>query len=163
MVKQRRTKADQEFVDMNEHTDNTTQDIKAPPDGQETRWFVSVDELPDSTNWLLEIDSPEFYLTFEVADLSVLEKAIALLNSTLNTQSAPGKRAFVAKTDEVALGSFSRARVHLLRDNEDFPRCFVVVGPESRSTLRINLYEDGIRAFAKALTKALRDYTGEMG
>jgi hypothetical protein len=148
---------------MNQHPDNAAQDLEALPGGREARWSVSVDELADNTNWLLEIDSPELYLTFEVADLSVLDKAIALLNSTLNGQSAAGKREFVAKTDDVALGHFSRASVHLLRDNEDFPRCFVVVGPGSRSTLRISLYEDGIRAFANALAQAMRDYTGEMG
>src|SRR5262245_20396203 len=111
----------QEFVEMTQHTDNAAQDADAAPDGRQARWFDSVDELADSTNWLLEIDTPKLYLTFEVADLAVLERAIALLDSTLGGQGNVGKRAFVAKTDDVALGYFARASVHLLRDNEDFP------------------------------------------
>src|SRR5205814_1197104 len=123
----------QEVVDMHQHTDDADQDLGDLPVRRAKRWFVSVDELADSPNWLLEIDSPSLYLTFEVDDLSVLEKAIALLNSALDRNAAPGKRAFVPKTDDVSLGSFSRKSVHLIRDNEDFPRCFFVIAPGSRS------------------------------
>jgi hypothetical protein len=130
-------------------------------DTKPERWLVSIDEIAGSKNWLLEIDSPRLYLTFEISDLSVLERAISLLESAMNGQSAPGKHPFIAKTDDVALGSFSRASVHLLRDNEDFPRCFIVVGPESGSTLRLDLDEDSIRALSDALAQAKRDLTAD--
>jgi hypothetical protein len=148
---------------MNQHTKNAGQDVQSLPGERGRRWFVSIDQVTDSRNWLLEIDSPEGYLTFKVACLGVLEKAIALLDSTLESQSTIHKRPFVSKTDDVALGHFSRASVHLLRDNEDFPRCFIVIGPGSRSTLRMSLYEDDIRAFATALAEAMRDCTRESG
>ena len=130
--------------------------LKAHSTIQSSRWFISVDEIAESKNWLLEIDSPRVYLTLELADLSVLESAIALLNSSLDRQNALGTRSFVPNTDDVALGSVSWATIHLLRDNEDFPRCFLVVDSGSRTTLRITLDEDSIRAFAEALVEATR-------
>ena len=146
---------------MIQHVEKAEPHLEAPSTIQTSRWLISVDEIADSKNWLLEIDSPRVYLTFELADLSVLERAIALLNSTLDRQNALGTHSFVPETDDVALGSVSWATVHLLRDNEDFPRCFLVVDSGSRSTLRITLDEDSIRAFAEALVRATRDFLGE--
>jgi hypothetical protein len=151
MAKRHKTTRRQEFIGMTQHAHDTKPE----------RWLVSIDEIAGSKSWLLEIDSPRLYLAFEISDLSVLERAITLLESALNGQRAPGKHSFNAKTDDVGLGSFSRASVHLLRDNEDFPRCFIVVGPESGSMLRIDLDEDSIRALSEALARAKRDLTAE--
>ena len=146
---------------MIQHAGKADPHLEALSKMQGSRWFISVDEIADSKNWLLEIDSPRVYLTFELADLSVLERAIALLNSTLDRQNALGTRSFVPETDDVALGSVSWATVHLLRDNEVFPRCFLVVDSGSRSTLRITLDEDSIRAFAEALVEATQSLSEE--
>ena len=112
-------------------------------------WFVELSEVPDSEDWLLEIDSPHAYLTFTISELTVLQKAVRLLNESLSDSGK--KRTFSAETDEIALGTFNGTDVILLRDNEDFPRCFLAVGPKASSTLRISLYEAEMRAFTKAL------------
>lgn len=119
-------------------------------------WTVAIDELPDPTSWLLEIDSPNIYLTFQIANIAVLDQAVDLLNASLNLRISGSEPVFYGKADDVALGHFGKTAVHLLRDNEDFSRCFLVVGQASRSTLRISI--DGaeeIRAFAQALEHAL--------
>ena len=146
---------------MTQHTGKADPHLEALSTMQASRWFISVDEIAESKNWLLEIDSPQLYLTLELADLSVLESAIALLNSTSNRQNALGAHSFVPKTDDVVLGSVSWATVHLLRDNEDFPRCFLVLDSGSRCTLRITLDENSIREFAEALVQATQDFLEE--
>jgi len=114
-------------------------------------WTVAVDEQAESEFWLLEIDSPQVYLTFQLPDTSALQRAADLLNSSLVIRMPNSKPKFSAKRDQVNLGCFGDSVVQLLRDNEDFPRCFIVVGPHARSTMRISLEEQDIRAFLEAL------------
>lgn len=116
-------------------------------------WTVTIDESPDE-GWILEIDSPQLYLTFQLADLYAIDRAIDLLVSSLALCAENGEHRFDSTQDDVLLGHFGGTTVRLLRDDEDFPRCFVVVELDSRSTLRVNLDEDNIRIFAGALKHA---------
>ena len=136
------------------------EDLVVSPKGQAAPWIVAIDELPGGQEWLLEIDSPYVYLTFQLRELSILIRAIDLLNSAL-VQHLPGsKQTFVPNRDDLALGHFGEASVQLLRDNEDFPRCFIVVESKSQCALRISLAADDIRAFVAALRLALADSVG---
>src|SRR5437588_111645 len=103
-----------------------------------SRWIVAIDEIPESQDWLLEIDSPRVYLTFQLAEIAVLGRAVDLLNSALVPPPPGSKYSFNPDQDDIGLGHFDKAAVHLVRDNEDFPRCFVVVGPEAGSVMRIS-------------------------
>jgi len=122
------------------------------------RWFVEINESPESENWLLEIDSPHVYVTVDVSDIATLDGVIRLLDSALVIQ-----RCFDPKQDEVALGLFNGLPVHLIRDNEDFPRCFIIVGPQSGSVLRVSLDEENIRALRDALHNASSAVAGTEG
>jgi hypothetical protein len=136
-------------------SNNDPAHLDLPGNGVASPWTVVIDELPGSKDWLIEIDSTQVYLTFRVAEISVLARAVDLLDSALVTRLPGRKHLFVSNRDDVALGSFGEAAVHLLRDNEDFPRCFLVVEQASGSTLRISLDEGDIRALAEALRQAL--------
>jgi hypothetical protein len=109
-------------------------------------WAVAIDESDNSEGWQIEIDSPHIYLTFQVADLAIIRRGVELLQLTLTSEDARRCHEFVRYRDEVALGYFNGTAVHLLRDNEDFPRCFLVIGPTARSTLRLSLEEGDIPA-----------------
>jgi len=114
-------------------------------------WNAAIDELSDDNGWVLELESSQIYFTLKVLDLSVLSRAVYFLNAAL-TIRLPKKPPFCAEQDDLALGFFGNAPVHLLRDNEDFIRCFlVVVGAGEPSTLRISLDAENIRALAEAL------------
>jgi hypothetical protein len=126
------------------------------------RWIVEIDEGPAGEDWQLEIDSPEIYLSCQVSDRTVLERAITLLDSSL-TVRMPKKQKFTRKRDEVSLGRFNGNAVQLLRDDEDFIRCFIVIGQQARSTMRISLDEARIQAFLEALRKALEGSHGRNG
>jgi hypothetical protein len=121
------------------------------------RWIVSIDERPENRDWVLEIDSPYVYLTLQLGDLSILARAVELLNSGLAQQVPGSKHPFLPHRDAIALGRFGDATVHLLRDNEDFPRCFLLVQPNTECALRITVDAENMLAFAKALSRALSD------
>lgn len=124
------------------------------------RWVASIDEGPEGRDWLLEIDSPYLYLTLQLGDLSALQRAIDLLELAL-TENGPGsKHVFAIDRDDITLGRFGDAEVHLLRDVEDFPRCFILVQMNSECVLRITVDSGGVRAFAEALSQALADHPG---
>ena len=122
------------------------------------RWIVSIDERSQGQGWVLEIDSPHAYLTVEVADLYVLGRAIGLLKLALAAETLGASRSFIPNRDDIALGYFGDSKVHLLRDNEDFPRCFILVQPNAECALRLTIEAGGIRAFMMALSRALADY-----
>lgn len=133
------------------------EDVKPLPKEDRKRWFVEIDEWPSGEDWQLEIDSPQVYLSCQLSDIAVIERAVELLDSSLVVRMPGSKPRYSRNHDEVGLGSFNGTAVLLLRDNEDFPRCFIVVGPKSRSTLRVSLDEGSIRALAAAF----RDAVGE--
>jgi hypothetical protein len=118
-------------------------------------WVVAIDEAQDDETWTIEIDSPGLYLTFRLDALSAVRRAVEILDRSVNLQGASGKK-YSPEEDEINLGNFGGAVVQLIRDNEDFPRCFIVVGPRSRSTLRVGISGDNIRIFTQALRDALQ-------
>jgi hypothetical protein len=122
------------------------------------RWIVSIDEASQGPGWVLEIDSPHAYLTVQVTDLSALARAIGLLKLALATETLEDNRSFVPNRDDVPLGEFGGTMVHLLRDNEGFPRCFILVQPSQECALRITVEGEDLRAFMRLLSQALADY-----
>src|SRR5262245_34453828 len=93
--------------------------------GSSRRWEICVDESVDHDKWFLEIDGPHYYLVIQLDDLLVVKRFLRFLDQK------DGQ-------DELALGRFGSTSVSLLRDNEDFPRFFIVIGPKSQCTLRLS-------------------------
>src|SRR3954447_14354782 len=85
--------------------------------GTSGSWDVSVDESLDGNRWFLEIEGPQTYLTFRLRDLEVIPQALHLLHSCHGPN--------LAQESTLELGQFGSSTVTLVRDNEDFPRCFL--------------------------------------
>lgn len=113
--------------------------------GSSGRWSVDVDESSDGTGWTLELDGPAVYLVFALRDLSVARQALNYL------RQSPSRRGVLP------LGHFESAGVSLHWDNEDGGRCFLIVGPQARSTLRMTLTADDTRCLAEALDQVVDD------
>jgi hypothetical protein len=60
------------------------------------------------------------------------------------------------------IGYFGRAPVSLLWDNEHQDRCFLVVGPKSRSTLRLSFCTRDITTLREALGQLREDLGQEL-
>src|SRR5438067_1519342 len=116
--------------------------------GSSRRWDVAVDEALDRNAWSLEIEGPQTYLVFQLQDLKVLPAALGFL------QSGPRPirgRDWHGGESSLTLGRFGSASVSLVWDNEDFLRCFILVGPKARSTLRLSLEAEDIPMLIEAL------------
>jgi len=120
------------------------------------RWTVEVSEALGGGDYSLEIDGPQAYLLFNLSDLRVLKKAFRLLQGALHANGRQGE-GLATSEDRLPLGHFGAASVTLVRDNEESPRCFVVVGPKARSTLRLTLQADDIRMVSAAIEEIVKD------
>jgi hypothetical protein len=124
--------------------------------GSSRRWDVAVDESLDRENeWSLEIDGPATYLVFQLRDLQAVSEALDFLQSRSHRKPSQERPPAAERADSLTLGTFGTASVSLLWDNEDFPRCFLVVGPRARSTMRLSLDQDDIAMLVEALEQVV--------
>jgi hypothetical protein len=121
--------------------------------GSSRRWEVVVDESLDRENeWSVELDGPNAYLVFQLKDLRPLVQAVKFLE-----RGCEPRKGGADPAETHPLGQFGSATVSLVWDNEDTPRCFLVIGPKSRSTMRLTLQADDIQALLQALREAVED------
>jgi hypothetical protein len=132
---------------------------KTPPRRFAKQWSFSVDDLLDTDTLALEIDSPDLYLTFELADKDHIQQSLALLASGTSAECKNGKpeKKFDPSTDELVLGRFGHANVFLLKDDEVCPRFFLIVGGRSKFKVRVRLEGDHLQGFIEALKSAVSD------
>src|SRR3954453_17563537 len=123
---------------MNDKTDQPAEGLGLLAHGSSRRWDITVDQSLDRDEWSLEIDGPQTYLVFQLRDLRVIPEALRFLRSGPPSNRAKGHRHSGGES-ALHLGRFGSTSVSLLWDNEDFVRCFIVVGPKARSTLRLSL------------------------
>lgn len=132
---------------MNNKDDQLTEGLGLVANGSSGRWHVAVDESLDRNEWSLELDGPQTYLVLQLQDLKVIPNALRFLQAG----PRPGNES------ALTLGLFGSASVSLLWDNEDFPRCFLVIGPEAGSTLRLSLGAEDIQMLIEALRQVVED------
>jgi hypothetical protein len=141
---------------MNEKTDQPAEGLGLLAHGSSQRWDIAVDQSLDRDEWSLEIDGPQAYLVFQLRDLEVIREALRFLKSGPPLNRGKGRRQG-GEERALHLGRFGSASVSLLWDNEDFVRCFLVIGPKARSTLRLSLEERDVQMFTEALQQVLND------
>lgn len=125
--------------------------------GSSGKWDVAVDEALDGSAWFLELDGPQAYVVFQLRSPQVVSEAERFLQTCLAAPSAGGRR---DAGRELILGQFGSASVSFIGDDEDFPRCFLVVGPKAKSTLRLSLDGDDLRMLTEALNQVVEDLAG---
>jgi hypothetical protein len=135
---------------MNERIDRQTGGWGLLATGSAGRWSVDVDESRDDGAWSLEIDGPQVYLALQLLDLEVVRRALAFLQS-------PPSSGWRKEDATLALGRFGSASATLIWDHESPPRCFIAIGPEARSVLRISLEVEDIEMMIEALRQAAED------
>jgi hypothetical protein len=108
-------------------------------------WDVAIDESLDREGeWSAEIEGPNVYLVLRLRDLQVIAEAVRFLGSP----DAGGT---------LVLGKFGAASVSLEWDNEPPLRCFLVIGPRARSTMRLSLDGEDVRMLREALRQVEAD------
>jgi hypothetical protein len=106
--------------------------------GWSGRWQVCVDETFDGRTHFLELDGPSAYLCVRLRDLSVAEGLCRFLAANSPRETFP-------------LGELAGLDVWLVWDDEDFIRCFLIVGKQSETTLRLSLDSEDARMLSEAL------------
>jgi hypothetical protein len=123
--------------------------------GSSPLWDVAVDEALDQDQLFLELDGPETYVVFQLQDLKVVPAALRFLQSSLEPIPIGNERGKHDEEAALALGRFGSASVSLLKDNEEVPRCFLVIGSKGRSVLRLSLGERDIKMLIEALSQVV--------
>lgn len=142
---------------MNREVTESVEEMGLLANGTSARWDVTINDCLARDEWSIEIESSEIYLTFQLDELSVVRAALAFLRlgpwrpgSTNSQQNAPDAAALV-------LGRFGEASVSLIWDNEDFVRCFLVVGQQGHSTVRLSFDAEDVRMLIEALEQVVAD------
>jgi len=114
--------------------------------GTSPRWDVAIDESLDREGeWSAEIEGPNVYLVLRLRDLEVIAEAFRFLEAS------------ATEGGTFSLGKFGAASVLLEWDNEPPPRCFLVIGPRARSTMRLSLDGEDVRMLRDALRQVAAD------
>src|SRR5262249_24469808 len=131
--------SDQEASTMKDVINQSTEAFSPLASGSSGHWRVDIDESLDGNAWSMEIEGPQSYLVFQLRSLEVVEDAHRFLQSERTARGRNKGRAHHESGEALSLAKFGRATVSLIRDNEDFVRCFLLVGPRARATLRLSL------------------------
>jgi len=121
-------------------------------------WDLTIDEsLDQEDKWTAEIEGPNVYISFSIRDLKVIQEALGYLQR--RDLDRPGQTLTSPSTSQggVSLGKFGSNSVILVWDNEDFNRCFLVVGPRANSTMRLSLFGDDIGMLSKAFQEIVNE------
>src|SRR5438093_1557149 len=110
---------------MNQQHDQSTNGWGLLANGASSRWTIDVDEALDRDEWELEIKGPQVCLLFQLDNLSIPREALRFLQSELELHRTHQPRTAFSGEDTLILGHFGDASVSIVRDNEDFPRCFL--------------------------------------
>lgn len=144
---------------MNDMSENNSERIGLLAYGSFGHWDVSVNESLDTAAWFLEMDGPSTYLFFQLQGLEVIHAALRFLRTVSEESKEWDKQ---AEESTLRLGRFGSASVTLHKDNEDFPRCFIVIGSPNESTLRISLDGEDIQMLRDAFVQVVDDLPQEV-
>lgn len=125
--------------------------------GSSRLWAVDIDESDCGDEWSMQLDGPQVYLAFQLRDLGVVSEVIRLLQAPPYGAARSDRQTSTEPNEAVTLGKFGTAPVSLVWDDEDFPRCFVIVGPDARSALRLSLGPEDIEMLLQAFQQVAED------
>jgi hypothetical protein len=121
-------------------------------------WDLTIDEsLDQEDKWTAEIEGPNIYISFSIRDLKVVEEALAYLER--RNLDSPGHNLTAPSTGpgELTLGEFGSNSIVLVWDNEEFKRCFLIVGPRANSTMRLSLSGEDVEMLSKAFQEVVNE------
>jgi hypothetical protein len=125
--------------------------------GTSRRWDIAVEEALDREEWSLELEGPQVYLVFQLQDLHVIPAALGFLQSGAKTSRPAAGSQGSRSEPELNLGKFGSASVSLAWDNEDVLRCFLIIGPRARATLRLTFEAEDVPMLIEALRQVVED------
>jgi hypothetical protein len=121
-------------------------------------WEVAIDEtLTKAHKWYAQIEGRSIELYFEINSPDIVATAIRFLKrrrAPVGGRSIPQSR---DKDDSLRLGTFAKAPVSLIWDDEYPDRCFLLVGPSKKACVRFSLTGEEIVQLTEALLQVKED------
>ncbi len=132
--------------------------------GSSHAWDFAIDESLERTDqWSAELEGPNVYLVFQIQDLSVIAVALDFLRHRRSKSGGSDPMSRAEGDDSLTIGRFGQASVSLVWDDEERDRCFLVVGPKARSTLRLTFQGEDISMLIEALSQVVEDLENTEG
>jgi len=118
-------------------------------------WDLTIDEsLNEEEGWEAELEGPNLYASFSLQNLDVIKNALEYLQTRILVEHGASHEK-TARREGLTLGKFGESKVELIWDDEDFERCFLVVGPAGGSVIRLSLFGRDIEMLTLAFRKVV--------
>jgi hypothetical protein len=130
--------------------------------GSSGAWDLTIDEsLDEEGGWEAELEGPNIYLSFVLDDLHLIRAALEYLQSKKAVEpKETGRKS--ATRGGLTLGRIGESKITLIWDDEDFDRCFIVVGPTGDSTIRLTLSGHDIKMLTGAFRKVIEQLSEDL-
>jgi hypothetical protein len=142
---------------MNREVTASVEEMGLLANGTSARWHIEINECFNRDEWEIEIEASHTYLAFQLDDLSTVRAMLDFLRTGPRLTPPDNGQENVRDVTSLSLGRFGSAAVSLIWDNEDFLRCFLVIGREGYSTLRLSFDEEDIGMLIEALEQVVED------
>jgi hypothetical protein len=131
--------------------------------GSSDGWELTIDEsLDEDLKWEAELEGPNIYISYSFQDLKIVGVALEYLQSRI----LDGREVVHGRSrsrNGLTLGKFGASRISLMWDDEDFDRCFIIVGPSSNSSIRLSLIGGDIKKLIGAFQKVVGQLPADPG
>lgn len=128
--------------------------------GSSGAWEVAIEQtIKGPERWFAEIEGPAVCLFFELADREIIEQILTFLANGSPRHNGRRRSRRENSEDSLTIGQFGRSPVSLVRDDEFPDRCFLVIGPTNKASVRVTLAGEHLQDFLAAI----RETHEEMG
>lgn len=118
--------------------------------GSSGAWELAIDEsVADKPEWYAQIEGPAIDVYFAIHSPEAMVDALRFLRRLPAGEDQ--------KAASLRIGTFGRAGVTLYRDDEFVDRCFLVIGADGKSCLRLTLAGEDLESFVEALRQVDAD------
>ena len=149
---------------MHRSSERTANGFGLLANGSSRLWEVAIDEsLSRKGDCSLELEGPSVYLVFQLRDLGVVSEVVEFLQDRSEALTGHVRRTRSARNGVLPIGRFGTAAVSLVGDDEESSRCFLIIGPRGRSTLRLSLQGEDCRMLLEAFRQVAEDLPRENG
>jgi hypothetical protein len=124
--------------------------------GSSGRWSIDVDESHDGASWNMQIDGPQVYLGFALADLQTILKLYGYLLAGLQTDQANGQRS----SHGITMGRLGSMTVRIIHDDEYAARSFIIINGKADAIVRFTLDAADVEMLVEALRQVIGDLPG---
>jgi hypothetical protein len=126
--------------------------------GSSGPWDIAVDETAGKPERLFaHIEGPSVYLYFNIPSAKTIAKALHFLKQRCHANGSHPQKKGSDNDSALQIGTFGRAAINLVWDDEYLDRCFLIVGVSNKPSFRLTLSGEEIGHLVEALQQVQSD------